>query len=142
MLGFLYRRRREAAPPLSSRHNGAMGEDLAHDHLRARGCQVVARNYRTRSGSGEIDLVAWDGGTLVFVEVKTRKTADYGEPDRAVDAEKRARIEIAAQDYARRAKVDWERTRFDIVSILTTPRIRIEWMRDAERLEKQYVINN
>src|SRR5215472_14876926 len=111
--------------------HGAIGEDLAHGYLRRRGCNIVARNYRPRSGMGEIDLVAWHGATLVFVEVKTRKTAEYGPPEQFVDAGKRSRIWLAARDYARRAGVTWESTRFDIVSVMTQPRLQIEWLRDA-----------
>ena len=73
---------------------------------------MVARNYRTRSGSGEIDLVVWDGGRLVFVEVKTRSSAEFGPPESAVDAEKRERLRTAARDYARRAEIDWETNAF------------------------------
>jgi putative endonuclease len=109
-----------------------MGEDLAHRYLRDHGCTVVARNYRTRSGSGELDLVVWHGKTLVFVEVKARSGDEFGEPDRAVDQEKQERLHFAGRDYARRAGVEWEKTRFDIVSIvLGRPRVRIEWIRDA-----------
>ncbi len=131
MFGLLYR----LSDALRRRYwrgdHGPIGEDLAHTYLRSRGCKMVARNYRTRSGAGEIDLVAWQDATLLFVEVKTRKTREYGLPEQAVDAEKRSRIEIAARDYTRRANVDWERTRFDIVSVLMEPRIQIEWLRDA-----------
>src|SRR5215471_19210172 len=72
--------------------HGRIGEDLAHRYLRKRGCTVVARNYRTRSGSGEIDLVAWDGPRLAFIEVKTRAAAEFGAPESAVDPEKRDRV--------------------------------------------------
>jgi putative endonuclease len=113
--------------------SGKIGEDLAHRYLRARGCTVVARNYRTRSGSGEIDLVAWDGEVLAFVEVKTRATREFGAPEAAVDADKRERLERAARDYARRANVEWEKTRFDIVSIVLAGRPEIEWLRNAFR---------
>jgi putative endonuclease len=111
-------------------NHGRMGEDLAHRYLRGRGCTVVARNYRPPSGHGEIDLVAWQGENLVFVEVKTRETAEFGEPARAVDAEKQLHLTRAARDYARRAGVEWPRVRFDIVAITLSPR-RIEWLRDA-----------
>jgi putative endonuclease len=113
--------------------HGRMGEDYAHRYLRLRGCTVVARNYRTRSGSGEIDIVAWDGATLAFVEVKTRAGTGHGEPESAVDAEKRMRLEAAARDYARRATVDWQKTRFDIVSVVLERPVRVDWMRDAFR---------
>jgi putative endonuclease len=113
--------------------HGRVGEDYAHRYLRGRGCTIVARNYRTRSGSGEIDIVAWDGETLAFVEVKTRASAEFGEPESAVDHEKQIKLRIAASNYSRRAGVDWSRTRFDIVSIVLKPRLRIEWLRDAFR---------
>jgi putative endonuclease len=113
--------------------HGRVGEDYAHRYLRRHGCTVVARNYRTRSGSGEIDIVAWQGETLAFVEVKTRSTAEFGEPESAVDEEKRRKLRIAARDYALQAGVEWSRTRFDIVSIVLGRPLRIEWLRDAFR---------
>jgi len=112
--------------------HGRLGEDMAHRYLRGRGCTIVARNYRPRSGTGEIDLVAWHGDKLVFVEVKTRSSAEFGQPDRAVDTEKRQHLARAARDYARRAGVGWDRTRFDILAVVLWPR-RIEWIRDAFR---------
>ena len=133
MLGLLYR----AADALRRRSqqddHGRMGEDAAHRYLRRHGCTIVARNYRTRSGSGEIDLVAWHGRKLVFVEVKTRQSTEYGSPEGAVDAEKRGKLRHAAQDYARRAGVDWDQTRFDIVSVVLGRPMRIEWIKDAFR---------
>jgi len=116
---------------LSGNH-GRLGEDMAHRYLRGRGCTVVARNYRPPSGHGEIDLVVWDGEKLVFVEVKTRETSDFGEPDRAVDAEKQFHLIRAARDYARRAGVEWQHVRFDVLTVVLSPR-RIEWLRDAFR---------
>ncbi len=98
--------------------SGRRGEDLAHRHLRAEGLTVVARNYRPRSGHGEIDLVAWEQDTLVFVEVKTRQTLDFGTPDRAVDSVKRDALIRTAREYSHRAGVPWERVRFDIVSVV------------------------
>ena len=131
MMGLLYR----AADRLRQRryrdNHGRIGEDLAHRFLRARGCTVVARNYRTLSGRGEIDLIVWDGSRLAFVEVKTRATEEFGPPEGAVDAEKRERLQIAARDYARRADIAWNVTRFDILSIVLESPPRIEWLRDA-----------
>lgn len=93
--------------------------------------RIVARNYRTPSGSGEIDLIAWDENTLVFIEVKTRESDEHGAPDRAIDAEKTSRIRRAAQHYARRAKVSWQQVRFDTVSIVMSDSPRIQHHRDA-----------
>src|ERR1035437_10283065 len=133
MIGLLCR----AADALRRRayrdNHGRIGEDLAHRYLRRHGCSIVARNYRPPFGGVEIDIVAWHGETLVFVEVKTRAVADCGTPDRAVDAEKREHVKRAARDYARRAGVEWDKTRFDIVGIVLEKPPRIEWIRDAWR---------
>ena len=111
--------------------HGRLGEDFAYRYLRRRGCTVVARNYRPRSGAGEIDIVAWHAGRLVFVEVKARSSEDFGAPDRAVDVEKQEALHRAARDYARRAGVEWDRTRFDIVSVVLEKPVRIDWLQDA-----------
>lgn len=107
---------------------GRRGEDLAHRYLQRKGYTIVARNYRTRSGSGEVDLIGWDGEALAFIEVKARATEDYGSPDSAVDAEKQHHILIAARDYLRRTDIEWELARFDVVSVVLTtpPTIRLE----------------
>jgi putative endonuclease len=122
-------RRRVSDPDLAA---GRRGEDLAHRFLRRQGYTVVARNFRPRSaGAGEVDLIAWERERLVFVEVKSRATDDYGTPERAVDPEKQRHIERAAREYSRRAQVDWDLVRFDIVSVLLTRPPKIELRRDA-----------
>jgi putative endonuclease len=133
VIGLVYRvadalRRRKLADD-----HGRIGEDLAHRFLRENGCTIVARRYQPHSGGGEIDLVAWDKGTLVFVEVKTRATAEFGPPERAVDAEKQVYLAHAGRDYARRAGVEWNQVRFDIVSIILSRPPDIRWIRDAFR---------
>ena len=101
---------------------GRRGEDIAHRYLQRAGIIVVARNYRMSSGAGELDLVGWDRDTLVFVEVKTRHTEEFGAPDRAIGMEKRASLIRAAREFARHAGVPWEQVRFDAVNvILGTP---------------------
>jgi putative endonuclease len=130
MLHLLYRAADALRRRSLSADHGRLGEDLAHRYLRRRGCTVVARNYRPPSGHGEIDLVVWHKEKLVFVEVKTRDTAEFGQPDRAVDADKRQSLARAARDYARRAGVEWPQVRFDIVAVILAPP-RIEWLRDA-----------
>lgn len=137
MLSLLYRAadalRRRAEP----QDRGRIGEDLAHRFLRRRGCTIVARNYSPRSGAGEIDLIAWQGPTLAFIEVKTRASEEHGAPEAAVDAEKHGRIQRAARDYARRAGIDWQHTRFDVLSIVLDRPPRIEWQRDVFGSEAQ-----
>jgi putative endonuclease len=133
MISLLYRaadalrrvRRHDAAG------QGRSGEDLAHRYLRRHGCTIVARNHRPRAGGVELDIVAWDGGTLVFVEVKARASEEFGAPDRAVDLEKQGYLIRAARDYAHRAGVEWDRVRFDVVSIVMAQPPRIDWIRDA-----------
>jgi putative endonuclease len=133
MIGLLYR----AADALRRRRiagdHGRLGEDLAHRYLRRHGCTIVARRYRPNSGGGEIDIVVWHRGTLVFVEVKARASVEFGTPDRAVDAEKQRYLARAGRDYARRAGVEWKQVRFDIVGIILSKPPQIEWLQDAFR---------
>jgi putative endonuclease len=105
---------------------GRRAEDLAHRYLQQQGFRVIARNYRRRAGRGEIDIVAWDGPALVFIEVKGRGGVGIIPPERAVDGEKREHLLLTAAEFLRRARVPWEAARFDIVSVLLqgTPDIR------------------
>ncbi len=110
---------------------GRRGEDLAHRYLERRGFRVVARNYRPPAGGGEIDLIAWHGEILVFVEVKSRTSEEYGAPDRNVSAAKHASLLRAGRDYARRANVPWDRVRFDLVSVVLSRPPAIQYEPDA-----------
>src|SRR5262245_15457550 len=116
------RGRRRSWP--SDQASGRRAEDLAHRFLRRRSMLIVARNYRPPSGGGEIDLIGWDGDQLAFVEVKSRKSDDFGPPENAVDREKQRFLERSARDYARRAGVDWNCVRFDIVSVVFSVPVR------------------
>ncbi len=111
---------------------GQHGEDLAHRYLRRIGFTVVARNWRPPQGGGEIDIVAWEGEWLVFVEVKTRAEGALSAPERDIHDEKIAALRRAARDYIRRSGADDPagefKTRFDAISI--TGRT-IEHLRDA-----------
>ena len=71
---------------------GRRGEDFAHRYLRSAGMTVLARNYRPGGGEAEVDIIARDGDIVVFVEVKSRRSADYGSPDRQIDEGKRKNI--------------------------------------------------
>jgi putative endonuclease len=107
---------------------GRRGEDLAHRHLRARGFIVVARNWRPPQGGGEIDIIAWEGDWLVFVEVKTRTSGELSAPERDIDLDKIQTLRRAARDYIRRANADGSRVRFDAISITGGA---IDHLRDA-----------
>jgi putative endonuclease len=110
---------------------GRRGEDLAHRYLQSQGLIIIGRNYRSRGGSAEVDIIAREGDTVVFVEVKTRATDRFGAPEEAVDREKRVKIIRAAADYLFRTEWDRDRIRFDIVSVLFGEVQRIEHIRGA-----------
>ena len=93
---------------------GSRGERRAARYLRWHGYRILARNFR--AAGAEIDLVALDGETLVFVEVKTRRSEAAGSPLAAVDARKQARLRRAAEVYAVRAGTQ-RPVRFDVVAI-------------------------
>ena len=99
---------------------GQHGEDLAHRYLRRSGFTVAARNWRPPQGGGELDLIAWEGGELVFVEVKTRVSGDLNVPERDIDSEKMKALRRAARDYLRRAGAETAETRFDVIAITGT----------------------
>jgi putative endonuclease len=131
VIGWLYRAADALRRWKLADDHGRIGEDLAHRYLRKHGCTIVARRYRPPAGGGEIDIVAWHGGKLVFVEVKTRASGEFGAPERAVDAVKQAVLLRTGRAYARRAGVEWQNVRFDIVSIVLSRPPDIEWLQDA-----------
>ena len=94
---------------------GKHGEDLACRELRRRGYAVLARRYRTRWG--EIDIVARDGDTLVFVEVKTSRTVRFGGPGAAVGFRKQRRLINMARGYLMGMRRPEPPCRFDVVGV-------------------------
>ena len=94
---------------------GKTGEDLACAELEKRGYAIIARRYRRRGG--EIDIIAKDGPTWVFVEVKARDSREFGEAAEAVTPFKRRRIAQLALDYMTRHHLSDVPCRFDVVSI-------------------------
>ena len=106
---------------------GARAEELAADYLVAHGLTIVTRNFRRRRG--EIDIVARDGETLVFVEVRLRRHASFGGAAESITAAKRARLVAAAGLYlARLARMP--PCRFDAVLLDALDPARIHWVRD------------
>src|SRR5580704_14158359 len=110
---------------------GRQGEDIAQRFLQRAGIVVVDRNYRMSSGAGEVDLVGWEGDTLVFVEVKSRRTDEYGAPDRAIGLQKQSSLIRTAREYARHAEVPWERVRFDVVNVVFARRPSVTHFRNV-----------
>lgn len=94
---------------------GKQGEELAAQYLLDKGYEILERNWRNRHK--EIDIIAKDGDELVIVEVKTRQTDQYGDPDIAVTRQKQRLLIYAANAYLFRNNLDIE-TRFDIISIV------------------------
>ena len=94
---------------------GKSGEDLAVEDLERRGYAIVDRRYRTRQG--EIDIVARDGETIVFVEVKARTTDERGTAAEAVTPAKQRRLVAMAVDYLARHGLSNRPCRFDVVAI-------------------------
>jgi putative endonuclease len=92
---------------------GDRGEREAARFLRRHGFRILVRGYRTPRG--EIDLIARDGDTLVFVEVKTRRS---GEPAEAVTPEKQRRLTLAALQFLKEHRLLEQRSRFDVVAIV------------------------
>jgi len=95
---------------------GQRGEELAARALEQRGYTILARNYRTPIG--ELDIVARDRQHLLFVEVKTRRTAAFGVPAEAVGAHKQRQIMRAAQWYLANARYPDLQPRFDVIAVL------------------------
>lgn len=94
---------------------GAEGERAAENFLRRQRYAIVQRNYRCRAG--EVDLVALDGATVVFVEVKTRTQPGFGTPLEAVDPRKQRQIQRAAQYYLSENRLQNRDARFDVVGV-------------------------
>lgn len=103
-------------------HNefGQYGERLAAEYLQSKGYHILNTNWRPPSGKKEIDIIAEHQGTLVFVEVKSRRNKDFGEAYQAVDWRKRKNLVSAANTYVRMFRIDLP-YRFDVVSVIGLP---------------------
>ena len=104
---------------IATRQFGINGESLATEFLRKRGYRILERNYRTPRG--EMDIVAEEGGALVFVEVKARRGNQFGGPHCAVGWRKQQQLIRVASHYMARHRVENRDCRFDIVLISESP---------------------
>jgi len=108
---------------------GNRGERAAVRYLKQQGFRIVARNYQNRYG--EIDIIAIEGDTLVFIEVKTRRSTRTGSPLEAVDEKKQQQIMRTAQAYLSQRGLNEQSIRFDVIGLL--------WPEDAKEPEIQHV---
>ena len=115
---------------MDSRHKlGKKGEKLAVEMLQKKGYSILEQNWR--SGKNELDVIARIGETVVFVEVKTRSTAFFGDPSEAVSIVKQKRTIQAANDYLQQEEIDLE-ARFDIISIIAAgDTVELDHIEDA-----------
>ena len=105
---------------------GADGEARAARFLERKGYRILARNLRI--DGVEVDLIARRGRTVIFVEVKTRRSLRFGAPETAVDGAKQARIVHAARAWLREAPRRTPRVRFDVISChVSGPRDAADW---------------
>ena len=110
---------------------GPWGEALAAEYLRRRGYHIVATNYRSRYG--EIDLIAWDGDVLCFVEVKTRTNLDMALPREYVTPQKQNKLRKTAMMYLAEKRLDCC-ARFDVAEVYAEhgfDEARIEYIKNA-----------
>lgn len=114
-----------------SEHNekGKLAEDLALEFLVAKGYDILEKNWRTRKA--EIDLIAKHNGSLIFIEVKSRKNADFGDPAIKVNARKKALLFSAASQYMEQINYEWT-IRFDIITII---------LRDKNSFEVEHYVD-
>jgi len=99
----------------SAKEQGQRGEALALRFLYRQGYDILDRNFRCRAG--EIDLIAYDGPVLAFIEVKSRSSQGFGTPAEALVPEQQERIQRAAATYRRSRRLEHLSFRFDLVSV-------------------------
>jgi len=113
------------------------GEEAAAGFLKASGYKIIARNYKNKFG--EIDIIAREKETWVFVEVKTRRSENFGVPEEAVHGFKQRQISKAALMFLKENRLLEEKARFDVVSVrYADERPEIKLIKNAFELESRY----
>jgi len=108
----------------NKRSTGSKGEQIACEFLTKLGYKIIERNYHY--GHGEIDIVAKDGEIIVFVEVKYRKSLEYGQPETAITKGKQKQIRKIAEAYIYERDIKDTSCRIDVVAILQLPKQKPE----------------
>ncbi|MCX7798136.1 MAG: YraN family protein [Melioribacter sp.] len=104
---------------INKRKRGKEGEELACKYLTELGYKILKKNYQLNHG--EIDIIAEDGDTLVFVEVKYRKSIEYGHPEDSITKRKQKQIKKTAEAYIYKNNITNQSCRIDVISILHLP---------------------
>jgi putative endonuclease len=121
---------------MKTQRKGERGEDQAVAHLEERGLVVVERNWRAGNAQrGELDIIARDGKTLCFIEVKARTSTLLGQPQEAVTPAKQRQISRLANAYVSNHNLDDVPCRFDVIEVWLSPHEatpgRIQWHKGA-----------
>ncbi len=111
---------------------GRLGETHAADYLVRHGYEILEKNYRKQCG--EVDIIARDRDTLVFIEVKTRRSSRYGTPHDAVDQRKQRQLSRIAQEYLVSHRLEDAVARFDVLGVTLDQQnrpIKVDLIKDA-----------
>jgi putative endonuclease len=119
---------------------GASGEDFATRFLKENGYRILIRNYKTKLG--EIDIIAKDKDTFVFVEVKTRNSDRLGLPCEAVSRHKRRQVSKVAVSFLKEKNLLGKKARFDVVSIIFSSgdRPKLDLIKNAFELDESFTL--
>ena len=129
LAGLEWLAQRRGRTPAQPAHieTGLDGEDAAYFHLSSKGYQVVARRWSAGNVAGDVDLIAWQGAVLCFLEVKTRTAHDATAAEAAVDAHKRKTLRKLASSYLRQLdQTIPPAARFDVISVYMVPGETVE----------------
>jgi putative endonuclease len=119
-----------ASERMEKKELGKKGEDMALRFLKKRGYRIIEQNYVCKMG--EMDLIAKENDTLVFIEVKTRTSMDFGPPQLAVTSWKQRQLSKVALYFLKEKEIEDVKARFDVVAILLSPEgEEIELIKDA-----------
>jgi len=110
---------------------GEEGEEAAADFLKSKGLKIIERNFRIRGG--EIDIVAKDGSTICFTEVKTRRSSTYGTAQESVSFFKKNRLIKAGLFYVAKHNLTDTNVRFDVICVTFTAagRPQMDWLQNV-----------
>ena len=111
---------------MNRRSKGRQYEIKAKEYLESLNVKILNMNYE--GSFGEIDIIGYDGGTLVFFEVKYRRNDLFGRPEEAIDKKKMKKIYITAKEFIRKNRLDSEKIRFDAIVFLKD---EVKWLKNV-----------